>query len=56
MPNSGRVAVLAFVDAVMERTLAAHEKLCDQDECSVENPCPYCQINEILMSELAKLK
>jgi hypothetical protein len=40
----------------MERTVAAHEKLCDEGKCSLDAPCPYCKVNEILMEELEKLK
>ena len=48
-------AVLAFIDAIMKHTVAGHEKLCDENKCSVENPCPYCKINDIMMEEMKKL-
>jgi len=51
-----REIVLAFVDAVMVRTVAAHEKLCDEGKCSLESPCAYCRVGEILMEEMEKLK
>lgn len=51
-----REMVLEFIDAVMARTVAAHEKLCDAGLCSVEDPCAYCKVNETLMEELGKMK
>ena len=51
-----REMVLEFIDAVMARTVAAHEDLCSASLCSVEDPCAYCKVNETLMEELGKMK
>lgn len=48
-------AVLAFVDAIMEFTVPSHEKLCDEDKCSIAEPCAYCQVNDKMMAEVKKL-
>jgi hypothetical protein len=49
-------AVLAFIDAIMEFTVPAHEKLCDENKCTIEDPCPYCRVNDKMMEEVKKLK
>jgi hypothetical protein len=54
--KSARLLALDFVDRVMERTVAAHLSLCDEGKCNLEAPCAYCQIGEILMEEVAKIK
>ena len=59
-----REHVLTFVDTIMESTVAAHEKLCDEGKCdkcgkpkcTLEDPCPYCLVNEMMMTEAAKIK
>jgi hypothetical protein len=51
-----REHVLEFVDTIMESTVAAHEKLCDEGKCTLEDPCPYCRVNEMMMTEAAKIK
>jgi hypothetical protein len=52
---SEKEIVLKFVDEVMEDTVKGHEALCDEDKCSIEEPCAYCLINDILMAKLAKI-
>jgi hypothetical protein len=52
--RSVKEIVLAFIDAVMERTVPAHEKRCDEGKCSVEHPCDFCTTNDILMEEAKK--
>jgi hypothetical protein len=38
----------------MAETVAAHEELCVDLQCSVEKPCPYCHLSEVMMKVLAK--
>ena len=52
MKKSARLAVLDVSAAIMELTTPLHEALCDEGQCDLENPCPYCKINEILMTAL----
>lgn len=57
MPASRkRKNVLEFIDTIMESTVAAHEKLCDDGKCTLDDPCPYCRVNEIMMTEASKIK
>lgn len=48
-------AVLAFVDAIMDFTVAEHEKECDKDKCSPAAPCAFCRVNDKMMAEVKKL-
>lgn len=53
--KSARLIALDFINAVMEKLVPAHEKLCDEGKCTLEDPCPYCQIQDLMMSEYKKL-
>jgi len=52
--KTARETILAFIDEVMAETVAAHEELCVDLQCSVEKPCPYCHLSEVMMKVLAK--
>ena len=56
MSKSRRQYVLEFVDTIMDSTVAEHEKLCDEGKCTLDDLCPYCRVNEIMMTEAAKIK
>lgn len=53
--KTARLIALDFIDEIMQRTVLAHEALCDKGECTLETPCPYCQINDIMMEALKKI-
>jgi len=51
-----REYILIFIDKIMDSTVAAHEKLCDEGKCTLDYPCAYCLVNEIMMKEAAKIR
>lgn len=54
MRKSARLLVLEIADEIMKITVPAHEALCDEEKCTLDNLCPYCQINDILTRSLPK--
>jgi len=48
MKKSARLLVLEIADEIMKITVPAHEAMCDEEKCTLDSLCPFCQINEIL--------
>jgi hypothetical protein len=54
MPQkTARLAVLDLIDKVMQFTVPQHEAMCDEGKCDLDNPCPFCKINDIMTGSLA---
>jgi len=52
--STARGLLLGFIDEVMEELVPAHEALCDEGKCSIEEPCVFCKVGEIMMKNLTK--
>jgi hypothetical protein len=50
--KTARLAVLELSDLIMQITVPAHETQCDEEKCSLDVPCVFCRINEVLTSAL----
>ena len=50
--KTARLAVLDLSDEIMKIAVPAHEALCDEGECDLSTPCPYCQIISALTNAL----